>query len=114
MKKANLKTINGIDYLADDPLKDFTIDKKPSSNVEFFGYKLGKPEKWPELGRNHQNKNHIFIQFASGSSYIYKFDDTAIIYEMLDTASIGKFVSSGPLKDLPVEKFNRKLVNYVV
>lgn len=82
--------INNQECQVDDLLEGYTIQRKPSSNIDYFG----------------DNGTDVFIQFKNGSSYIYKNVRSSHIEEMQQVESLGRFVSvlSKNYNYVPVKK----------
>lgn len=92
-------TINNQPALVDDKLDGFTIHTKPSSNIQFFGTN--------EDGR-------AFVQFNSGSTYVYSNVPADTLSAMVAAESIGKFVTEFIVKPnaYPSIKYGERLVRY--
>jgi len=70
--------IDGEHVIVDDKLIGFTIHSKPSTNVEYFG---------------SSSNSEVFVQFKSGSSYIYTGVSSELISQMERASSIGGFIA---------------------
>lgn len=68
--------INEIAYLVGDRFKDFTFQKKSSSNVNVFGY---------------DHNGYFVIQFNNGGTYLYDNVPTETIQGAIECESIGKY-----------------------
>lgn len=83
-------------YVVDDLLNGFEIKQLPSRNVQFIGINVF------ELS--------LYVQFLSGSAYLYKDIDMDTLQEADTCESIGKFVSAKIVKKFPAEKQERLLI----
>ena len=84
----------------DERLINFTILKKPSSNVDYFGLDMGN--------------NSMYVQFKSGNgSYIYTDVPDVLLSASNVCASIGKFISSTIIGNYPSTKFDEKLIKVI-
>jgi hypothetical protein len=90
-------TIDGELVTVDDKLTGFTIHSKPSTNVEYFG---------------SSNKSEVFVQFKSGSSFIYTGVSPDLITKMERASSIGAFIAEMIVKPniYPSIKYPHRLV----
>jgi hypothetical protein len=87
-------------YAVDDQLQEFEIIQKESTNVEFVGIEIAS--------------HKVYVQFKSGSGYMYSDVDLDTLSFLPAAASIGKFVSSYLVKKFPSEKLGEVLVTPVV
>ncbi|MXV16859.1 KTSC domain-containing protein [Hufsiella ginkgonis] len=81
MENTEIKTatINDREVIIDARVTDFKIGQKPSSNVDYFGTKMGAKQ--------------LFVQFKNGSSYIYSDVDEHKLISIHAADSVGKFFS---------------------
>lgn len=83
-------------YTVDSILDGFEIIEKPSSNVAFVGTSM----------LDHK----IYVQFKNGSGYMYSEVDYDTLSFVPAAESIGKFISSHVVKQFPIEKVDRALI----
>jgi hypothetical protein len=99
MNTENVNTIelNGVKLRVDNPLFDFAIHQKPSSNVDYFGLDY--------IG------SRMFVQFKGGTgSYMYNDVPVILMDASLKVESIGKFISSTIVNKFQSIKFDERLV----
>lgn len=89
-------TINGKQYSIDAQIEHFSINQKPSSNVDFYGVNAKTGE--------------LFVQFKGGSSYIYSGITADVAIELINCESIGKYVSQSIVCKFPSRKVDGRLV----
>lgn len=70
--------VNNQPVTVDDILKDYEIQSKESSNVDFYG----------------TNGENIFIQFKNGASYLYLNVNQIDVEGMKNAESIGRFIGT--------------------
>lgn len=90
------ETINNQPCTVDALLEGYTIEQKPSSNVEYFG----------------DNGQNVFVQFKSGGSYLYLNVIAEDIEAMKQAESIGKFIPT-IAKKYQYTKVDHRLVEVV-
>lgn len=90
-------TIDGELVTVDDKLNGFTIHSMPSTNIEYFG---------------SSNKAEVFVQFKSGTSYVYTGVLPELITQMERSTSIGGFIAEMIVKPniYPSIKYPYRLV----
>lgn len=92
----NLIELAGCMLQVDDIINEFTIHQKPSSNVEYFG--------------TDNRTARFFVQFKSGTSYIYSEVEKRVLDDSTTAESIGKFVNINIVGKFKSEKITERLV----
>lgn len=87
MKKV---TIAGSNYKVNPRLDNFSINQKPSSNIDFFG--------------SNPQSNSVFVQFRNGGTYIYSGVTSDAAIELINAESIGRAVNQVLVGKFPSEK----------
>lgn len=75
--------INEATYLVDKRFENFTFHKKPSSNVDVFGYSSPFTPM--------DEKCDVVIQFNNGGTYLYEGVELVTVQGAIDCESIGKY-----------------------
>lgn len=96
MSNQQQRNINGKDYLVNEKIAVFDLHEKPSSNVAFYGLNYAGRE--------------LFVQFKSGSSYVYNEVPDEILNAAMSASSIGSFISATVSKCYQFDKYGYQLV----
>lgn len=83
------------EFEVDKLLEGYKVQQKPSSNVEFFGY---------------NDRNGLFVQFKSGSTYLYENIETEVLQELDQAESVGQFLRKRILNSYPFTRFDGKMI----
>jgi hypothetical protein len=82
-------TINGEAVNVDNKLQGYTLFKKPSSHVNYYG--------------THRDTSSLFVQYNNGTCFIFTEVPDPLLAKAEVAPSIGKFLHAFT-KDLPVKK----------
>jgi len=89
-------TVNEQKYSVDEQIEGFSVNQRPSSNVDFYGVNADKKE--------------LFVQFKNGSSYIYSGITSEVAIELINCESIGKYISKSIVGQFPSRKVEGRLI----
>lgn len=77
-------TIDGKKVIADHNLAGFTLFKRASSYVDYFGISNGNPNPDAKVGQ-------IFFQFNNGTCFVFSEVPVQVLSNAIESDSIGKF-----------------------
>lgn len=89
-------TVNEKQYSVDEQIEGFSVNQKPSSNVDFYGVNAEKEE--------------MFVQFKNGSSFIYSDFTANDAIDLMNSESVGKYVSGNIVRNFPSRKLDGPVV----